>query len=85
MKTLAKWGAMGLALALLAAVPVAAGTPALGALYGGGIVPILACVACAGGGLASLMTGGSLAWVIWTMGGTAVAMGCAASCIAAVT
>jgi hypothetical protein len=62
-----------------------AGPPSLEAVRGGGIVTAIGCVVCAGGGLASVFSGGSLALLLWSTQGTAVAAACLATCIAAVT
>jgi hypothetical protein len=59
--------------------------PALAELAGRGPASAIACLLCAGGGVAAFMySGGSLAWVLWTQAGSATAIACGASCIAAV-
>ncbi len=86
MKTALKYGTTtaALALAISAMALVAAATPALEALRGGGIMAIAGCILCAGGGVASLFVSGGLAWAIWTVEGSAVTTLCAATCVAAV-
>jgi hypothetical protein len=59
--------------------------PTVGELLGRGPQAAIACLLCAGGGLAAALYGGaSIAWVLWTRVGSAAAIACGATCIAAV-
>ncbi len=62
-----------------------AGPPVLESLRGGGITTAIACVLCAGGGLAAALGGGPISWILWTTQGAAAAGACLGTCIAAVT
>ncbi len=74
---------LGLAVMLTALWALAGATP-IGLLRGAGITSAVGCVLCVGGGIAALSSG-SIAWVLWSGQGSAVAGACLATCIAAVT
>ncbi len=87
MKKLTMWSSAGVVLALGATLLILSVTksPALASLRGGGPLAFIGCLACAGGAIAGAIAGAEeLAWVLWTRPGTAAAMFCVATCIAAV-
>lgn len=83
-----KWGWMlgGVALAAVAlATPGGALVAPATLVGGGGLTATLACIACAGAGLFAALSGVGLAVLLWSPGGFAASLACAAACIQAVT
>lgn len=86
MKTMVRAPAlMAVALSLALWAAWATTNPTVGELVGRGPQSAVACLICAGGGIAAVMySGGTVAWLLWTRMGTAAAVFCGASCLAAV-
>lgn len=80
-----RWVTVGVALAAGLALP-GGGLAAPAALMGAGsLTTSLACIACAGAGLFSIITGSGLAALLWTQAGFAASLACVSACHMALT
>jgi hypothetical protein len=74
-----------LLLALTLALPAGAPGVAAAGLVGGGWGTVLGCMACAGAGVAAMMSGGWLAAVLWSKVAFSASLACIGVCATALT